>query len=150
MYQGTHRELPGTGGSHLLKIDQQNQYDNSYVFSLDAALGVTDSYIESWKYAGEGIAYVIYSLVADGVRSGGYIAQIDLNNRTARKISLPGESNLDFGQYQGIAVVGKEVFIAVTEVSKDGNIYIFNRETSEVTLGAKLINKAGNRYIGVY
>lgn len=150
VYQATHRELAGTGGSHILKINQNNEYDNAYKFSLDAALGVTDSYIESWRYAGNGIGYVIYSLNVNGSRQGGYIAQVDLTNRTAKKITIPAESTMDYGQYQGIAVVGDEVFIAVTEVSKDGNLYVFNSKTGEITVGAKLINKAGNRYIGVY
>lgn len=146
IYQATHRELEGTGGSRFIRINQQSEFDNSYDFSLDAALGVTDSYIETWRYAGNGIGYVIYSVGGEG----GYIAQINLNQRTATKMNIPNGEELDFGQYQGIAVDGDLVYIAVTGVSLDGNIYVFNSKTGEMSVGARLINKAGNRYIGVY
>ena len=148
VYQATHREF--SGGSYIVKIGQNNEYDNSYVFSLDQKLGVTNSYIESWKYAGNGIGYAIYSLTVNGSRQGGYVARLDLNNKTASKVSIPNEANLDFSQYQGITVLGDEVFIAIAETGKDGNIYVINSRTNQVTKGAKLVNKAGNRYIGVY
>ena len=148
VYQATHREF--SGGSYIVKIGQNNEYDNSYVFSLDQKLGVTNSYIESWKYAGNGIGYAIYSLSVNGSRQGGYVARLDLTNKTATKINIPNEANLDFSQYQGITVVGDEVFMAIAETGKDGNIYVFNSRTNQVTKGAKLINKPGYRYIGVY
>lgn len=37
IYQATQRD---SKGSHILKINTNNEYDNSYIFSLDAALGV--------------------------------------------------------------------------------------------------------------
>lgn len=144
MYQATQR---GTKGSHILKIGQNNQYDNSYVFSLDSALGVTGTYVDSWRYAGNGIAYVMYTY--SGTEQG-FIARVDLNAKTASQVNLPYEANLNFGQYQGFVVDGDEVYIAVTPVGKDGNIYILNSKTRAVTKGAKLINKPGNHYIGVF
>lgn len=143
IYQATQN---GLTGSHILKINQNNEYDNSYVFSLDAALGVTGTYVDAWRYAGNGIGYVVYS-VAD---KGGYIARIDLNARTATKVAIPDDEALSFGQYQGFVVNGDEVFVAVTPVGKDGNIYIMNSKTGALTKGAKLINKTGNHYIGVF
>lgn len=143
IYQATQN---GLNGSHILKINQSNEYDNSYVFSLDAALGVTGTYVDAWRYAGNGIGIVAYS-VAD---KGGYIARIDLNNRTATKVAIPDDADLSFGQYQGFVVNGDEVFVAVTPVGKDGNIYIINSRTGAVTKGAKLVNKVGNHYIGVF
>lgn len=148
VYQATHRE--NSGGSYILKIGQNNEYDNSYNFSLDQKLGVTNSYIETWKYAGNGIGYAIYSISVNGSRTGGYIARLDLNNKTATKVTLPNEANLDFSQYQGITVVGDEVFVAVAETGQNGNIYVINSRTNQVTKGAQLINKPGNRYIGIY
>jgi hypothetical protein len=152
IYQASHGEGVGRGGSKILKINgSTNEYDNSYVFSLDEALNVTDSYIETWKYVGDGIGYVIYSLVnSAGSRTGGYIARVDLNAKTATKVILPNEATLSFNQYQNIAVNGDDVMIVVTPVSTDGNIYIFNKKTGAMTVGAKLINKTGNRYIGIY
>jgi hypothetical protein len=144
IYQATQRD---SKGSHILKINQNNQYDNAYVFSLDAALGVKDVYVDCWRYAGDGIAYALYT--HDGT-SQGYVARLDLNAKTATKVDLPYDTSLDFGQYQGILVSGDEVFIAVTPVGKDGNIYVINSKTSAVTKGAKLVNKAGNHYIGIF
>lgn len=152
VYQATSGEGFGNGGSKILKINAAtNDYDNSYVFSLDAALGVSNSYIETWKYAGDGIGFVVYSLVnAAGERSGGYIARVDLNAKTASKYTIPNEATLNFGQIQNIAINGDDVFIAVAPVGADGNILVFNRKTGEMTTGAKLLNKPGNQYIGVY
>ncbi len=144
IYQATQR---GTLGSHILKIGQNNQYDNSYVFSLDAALGVTGSYVDAWRYAGNGIAYVMYTY--SGTEQG-FVARVDLNAKTATQVALPYEADLNFGQYQGFVVDGDEVYITVTPVGKDGNIYILNSKTGTVTKGAKLKNKPGNHYIGIF
>ncbi|GHB52600.1 hypothetical protein [Persicitalea jodogahamensis] len=144
IYQATQRD---SKGSHILRINQNNDYDNSYVFSLDAALGAKNVYVDSWKYAGDGIAYAMYTQEGS---TQGYIARLDLNAKTATKVNIDYDPALDFGQYQGILVSGDEVFVAVTPVGKDGNIYIFNKNTGAVTKGAKLVNKAGNHYIGVF
>ncbi|RZL20049.1 MAG: hypothetical protein EOO89_01445 [Pedobacter sp.] len=143
IYQATQN---GVLGSHILKIGQNSEYDNTYVFSLDAALGVKGSYVEAWRYAGNGIAYAMYS-VND---AGAYIARLDLNSRTATKVAIPEDADLDFFQYQGFVVNGDEVFVAVTPVGKDGNIYIMNSRTGALTKGAKLVNKIGNHYIGLF
>lgn len=144
IYQATQRD---SKGSHILRINQNNEYNNSYVFSLDAALGVKGVYVDCWKYAGNGIAYALYT--HDGTTQG-YIARLDLNAKTATKIDITYDTDLNFGQYQGVLVSGDEVFVAVTPVGKDGNIYIFNKKTGTVTKGATLVNKAGNHYIGVF
>jgi hypothetical protein len=146
IYQATQND---TNGSRFLKINQNNQYDNSYDFSLDAALGVTGTYVDAWRYAGDGIAYVLYTHA--NANNQGFVARVDLNNKKAELVTgIPYDADLDFGQYQGFVVNGDEVFIAVTPVGKDGNIYIINSKTNVVTKGAKLINKPGNHYIGVF
>lgn len=145
IYQATQR---GSKGSYILKINQSNEYDNSYVFSLDTALGVAGTYVDAWRYAGNGVGYVMYRQTSTGTQ--GYVARVDLNAKTATKVELPYEADLKFNQYQGFVVNGDEVFIAVTPVGKDGNIYILNSKTGTVTKGAKLVNKPGNHYIGVY
>lgn len=142
IYQATQ---PRVGGSHILKINANNEYDNSYVFSLDAALGVTGSYVDAWRYAGNGIGIVAYT-----VGDQGYLARVDLNAKTATKIAIPEDADLSFGQYQGFVVNGDDVYVAVTPVGKDGNIYIINSRTGALTKGAKLVNKTGNHYIGVF
>jgi hypothetical protein len=144
IYQATQRD---SKGSHILRIGQNNEYDNSYVFSLDAALGVEGVYVDCWRYAGNGIAYALYT---QGGTDQGFVARLDLNAKTATKVDLPYDAALDFGQYQGILVSGEEVFIAVTPTGKDGNIYVINSKTGAVAKGAKLVNKAGNHYIGIF
>ena len=147
VYQATSGEAKGTGGSKILRINSNtNEYDASFAFSLDQALGVKDSYIETWKYVGDGIGYVVYNVGGNG----GYIARIDLNNNTAKKYSIPNEAELKFRQIQNITLEGDDVFIAVAPIGKDGNIYVFNRKTGDMSVGAKLKNKTGNQYIGVY
>ncbi|NMB05682.1 MAG: hypothetical protein GX976_04830, partial [Bacteroidales bacterium] len=79
-----------------------------------------------------------------------FLARVDLTARTARQVELPYDPDLYFFQYQGFLVNGDEVYVAVTPVGKDGHIYILNSRTGTVTKGARLINKAGNHYIGVY
>lgn len=151
IYQGTQES-----GSYILRINQNNEYDNSYAISLDDALGIVGSYVESWVYAGDGIAYVMYT--HDGAAASNFntaeqqsfVARVDLNAKTAQLVNLPYEPDLYFFQYQGWVVNGDEVFVAVTPVGKDGNIYILNSRTGEVTKGAKLANKTGNHYIGIF
>lgn len=152
IYQATQRD---PNGSHILRITPENEYDNSYVFSLDAALGVQDAYVECWRYAGNGIAYIVYrhagsqaSPTTDNAQ--GFVARLDLNAQTATQIDLPYDVDLSFGQYQGFLVDGNEVYLAFTPTGKDGNIYIFNSETGEVTQGARLVNRTGNHYIGIF
>src|SRR5690606_264714 len=86
----------GSNGSYILKINQSNVYDNSYVFSLDAALGVTGTYVDAWRYAGNGIGYVMYT--HNGAADQGFVARVDLNAKTATLVDLPYEPGLDFGQ----------------------------------------------------
>lgn len=146
IYQATQRDTKK--GSYILKINQSNEYDNSYSFSLDAALGVIGSYIDAWRYVGNGIAYAVYHHNANDQ---GYVARLDLNAKTAKLVDgIPYDADLDFGQYQGFVVDGNEIYIAVTPVGKDGNIYIIDAVTGAVTKGAKLVNKPGNHYIGVF
>jgi hypothetical protein len=147
IYQATQRESAGVG-SHILKINANNEYDNSYVFSLDRALGVSDVYVDCWRYAGGGKAIVLYT---HGDSSQGCVAYVDLDARTAVRINdIAYDANLDFGQYQGLLVSDDEVYIAVTPTGKDGNIYIIDSKTGAVTKGAKLVNKAGNHYVGIF
>ncbi|MGX7835808.1 hypothetical protein ACWKSR_11720, partial [Campylobacter fetus subsp. venerealis] len=53
IYQATERD---PNGSHILKINQNNEYDDSYVFSLNTALGLTGVTVEAWRYVKDGKA----------------------------------------------------------------------------------------------
>jgi hypothetical protein len=153
IYQATQRD---PNGSHILKINKDNEYDNSYVFSLDDALGIENSYIESWRYVGNGIAYVMYT--HDGAATSNFnagnqqsfLARVDLNSRTAEVVDLPYDPDMYFFQYQGFVLDGDNVYVTISSVGKDGNVYILNSLTGEVTKGAKLINEPGNHFIGIF
>lgn len=153
IYQATQRD---SNGSHILKITSDNTYDNSYDLSLDDALGIENSYIESWRYAGNGIAYVMYrhdgSATAnfDDGRQQSFLARVDLNARTATQVDLPYDPDLYFHQYQGFTVHEGKVYVTVAPVGQDGNVYIIDAQTGEATKGAQLMNEPGNHFIGVF
>lgn len=152
IYQATQRD---THGSYILKINQNNQYDNSYVFSLDAALGITDSYIENWRYVGNGKALIMYTHEGANIstlsgQSQSFLALVDLNTKTAQQVDLPYHIDMYFFQYQGFVVDGYDVYVTIAPVGQDGNIYIINSLTGEVTKGAKLVNRQGNHFIGAF
>ncbi|MGJ5641637.1 hypothetical protein [Formosa sp. S-31] len=141
-------------GSHILKIDSNNQYDDSYVFNLDEALGVEDAYILAWRPTenGKGVLAYRHAGSAEGTAGAqGYFALIDLNAKTAQKIdAIPYEPDFYLFQYQGFAVNGTEIFVTEAPVGKNGNIYVIETETGEVTKGAELINAEGSHYIGAF
>ncbi|MGM5631289.1 hypothetical protein O2K51_10345 [Apibacter raozihei] len=152
VYQATSRDQDG---GHILKINQSNEYDDSYVFNLDTALGVQGVTVETWKYAGNGIAYLMYSHNGAAVSTltnnpQSYLARIDLNAKTAVQVDLPYDVDMYFFQHQGILAHGGKVYVAISPVGKDGNIYVIDRNTGTVTKGAKLKNRAGAQFIGAF
>ncbi|UXP33865.1 hypothetical protein N6H18_07890 [Reichenbachiella agarivorans] len=141
-------------GSYILKIDANNQYDDSYVFNLDAALGVEESYVLAWRPAANGKAVVAYRDASseEGVAGAqGFFALVDLNAKTAQKIdAIPYEADFYLFQYQGFVVDGTEIYLTQAPVGKNGNIYVVDTETGDVTKGAELVNVEGSHYIGVF
>lgn len=141
-------------GSHILKIDADNQYDDSYVFNLDEALGVEGAYILAWRPASNGKAVIAYR--HDGSAEGvagpqGFFALADLNTKTAEKIdAIPYDPDFYLFQYQGFVVDGTEIYVTEAPVGKNGNIYIIDTETGEVTKGAELVNVEGSHFIGTF
>ncbi|WP_258097372.1 hypothetical protein [Marinoscillum pacificum] len=141
-------------GSHILKIDANNQYDDSYVFSLDDALGTQESYILAWRPASNGKAVVAYrdATSAEGVAGAqGFFALVDLEAKTAQKITdIPYEADFYLFQYQGFVANGSEIYLTQAPVGKNGNIYVVDTETGEVTKGAELVNVEGSHFIGAF
>ncbi|WP_066222573.1 hypothetical protein [Formosa haliotis] len=141
-------------GSHILKINSNNEYDNEYVFNLDDALGVQGAYILAWRPAENGKAVIAYR--HDGSAEGvagpqGFFALADLNARTAQKIdAIPYDQDFYLFQYQGFVVDGTEIYLTQAPVGKNGNIYVVETETGEVTKGAELVNTTGSHFIGVF
>jgi len=142
VYQAT-----ATGGKDILRISKStNDYDNTYNFNLDAALGVTDARIQAFRYINDGIGMVLYNIAGDG----GYIALVDLNAKTATKISSDYEAGLDFGQYQNLAVSGDYIYVPLTPTGEAGKLYVINWKTKEVIKGATLSGQSGSSYLGSY
>ncbi len=142
-------------GSHILKIGADNQYDDSYDFNLDNALGVTGAYVLAWRPAANGKAVLAYRHdgSAEGVAGRGesYFALVDLDAKTATKITeVPYDVDMEMFQYQGFAVDGNEIYFTAASVGKDGNIYVIDTETGNVTKGAQLINAEGSHFIGAW
>lgn len=142
-------------GSHILRIDSNNEYDDTFTFSLDTALGVTGSYIHAWRYAGNGKAIIGYyhdgSAVSETTgRDESFFALADFNAGTATVIDLPYDLEMNLRQYQHYVVHGDDVYITHAPVGEDGNIYVVNVETGEVTKGAQLINAEGSHFIGTW
>ncbi|ADY30052.1 hypothetical protein [Cellulophaga lytica] len=142
-------------GSHILKIDADNEYDNSYDFNLDDALGVEGAYILAWRPAANGKAVVAYrhNGSAEGISGRGesFFALVDLNAKTATTINdIPYEVDFELFQYQGFVVDGDDIYVTQAPVGKNGNIYVINTVTGQVTKGAELVNTTGSHFIGAF
>ncbi len=161
IYQAT-----ATSGSQILRISSSTgEYDASYNFDVKAALGAGGNVqIRAWRYIQDGTAVVMYT--ETGV-NGGFLAVLDLNTKTATKISTEKQSDVGysglsanqnngtaltgtFGQFQHIAVSGDNVYIPMTPNGVDGNLYVINWKTKQAVKGAKLKNQSGSFYIGAY
>lgn len=142
IYQAT-----ATSGQDILRISKStNNYDNNYHFSLDQALGLTGTRIQAFRYVKNGVGVVLYNIAGKG----GYMALVDLNTKTATKISNDYEAGLNFGQYQNIAVSGDYVYLPLTPTGEAGKLYVINWKTKEVIKGAALTGQSGSSYIGSY
>ncbi|HDZ04233.1 hypothetical protein LCGC14_0068600 [marine sediment metagenome] len=141
-------------GSYILKIGADNEYDDTYDFNLDDALGIEGAYILAWRPAANGKAVLAYRHdgSAEGVAGAqGFFAMVDLNAKTAVKIdAIPYDPDFYLFQYQGFVVDGTEIYVTQGAVGENGNIYVVETETGEVTKGAKLVNVAGSHFIGVF
>ncbi|XMO88060.1 hypothetical protein AAFN75_07145 [Algibacter sp. AS12] len=141
-------------GSHILKIDANNQYDDAYDFNLDATLGVEGAYILAWRPAANGKAVLAYrhNGSAEGVAGAqGFFALVDLNAKTAVKIdAIPYSPDFYLFQYQGFVVQGNDIYLTQAPVGQNGNIYVVDTETGNVTKGAELVNVTGSHFIGTF
>ena len=139
-----------TSGSQILRISKATgKYDDTYDFNLNTALSTTGTSIRSWRYIKNGIAVIMYHETG---KTGGYIALVDLNAKTAKKLAteIESDADLDFGQHQNIGVVGDYAYVPLTPSGKEGNLYVVNWKTGTITKGAKLTGYAFARYIGSY
>ena len=141
-------------GSYILKIGVDNQYDDSYVFNLDDALGVEGAYVLAWRPAANGKAVLAYrhNGSEEGVAGAqGFFALVDLNAKTATTLTdIPYDPDFYLFQYQSFAVDGNEIYLTQAPVGKNGNIYVVDTETGAVTKGAELVNVEGSHFIGAW
>ncbi|GEC73500.1 hypothetical protein SAMN05443543_104125 [Flavobacterium flevense] len=147
IYQAT-----ATSGPDILRIDKTtNEYDQAYHFNLNTALSITGASIKAWRYVKDGIAVVLYTMEDT---AGGYVALINLNDKTAVKLTTEIEEDAELSttlrQFQNIGVIGDNVYLPLTPAGKDGNIYIVNTKTKTIKKGAKLKTASGSYYIGAY
>ncbi|RYG09098.1 MAG: hypothetical protein EOO07_24435 [Chitinophagaceae bacterium] len=161
VYQAT-----ATSGSQILRINAStNEYDNSYNFDLKTALGTTNNVsISAWRYIKDGVGIVLFT---EATVAGGYLALVDLNAKTARRLTVENQTNTGFsglsaaqnggkaltgtfGQFQNIGVIGDNAYVPLTPNGTDGNLFIVNYKTQQVTKGAKLKNQSGSFYLGAY
>ncbi|RZK25956.1 MAG: hypothetical protein EOO43_04180 [Flavobacterium sp.] len=165
IYQGT--GVNTIGQAHILRIDKNtNTYDNTYLFDLKTALGSANNVaIRAWRYIKDGVGLVLYTQT--GV-DGGYLALIDLNTKSATRLTTEDQANIGFSgrsantttgiaaitgtfsQFQNIGVAGDNFYVPMTPNGTDGNLYIINYKTKTVTKGAKLKNQSGSFYLGAY
>lgn len=160
IYQAT-----ATSGSQILRINgTTGQYDD-YNFDLKTALAAGNNVsIRAWRYIKDGVGIVLYN--ETGV-AGGYIALVNLTTKTATKLSIENEADAGFsgltaaqnngtaltgtfGQFQNIGVIGDNAYVPMTPNGVDGNLYIINSKTKQVSKGAKLKNQSGSFYLGAY
>ena len=168
-YVGTDRHVyqaTATSGSKILRISSiTNDYDMTYNFDLKTALGTSNNVaIRAWRYLKDGKGIVLFT--ETGV-AGGYIALIDLNAKTASRLSTEKEADAGYsgltaaqnggtaltgtlGQFQNIALAGDYVYLPMTPNGVDGNLYVINWKTQQIIKGAKLKNQSNSFYIGAY
>lgn len=153
--------VSGDGELHIVKI-KNGQYDNSFKYSVSGLLKRQAS-SNGWFYAGNGIGYIPYEKVGDeqvqiGVNPQGQptysaawgLARIDLNNNTIVDLNTP--PGLWLTQYQNSVVRDGKFYIALAPVGIQGNIYIYdvNSTSPNGTLGAKVTAGADQYYIGIF
>lgn len=139
-------------GSQILRISKStNDYDNTYDFNLNTALGISDAGIRAFRYIKDGIGVVLYTRTGT---PGGFVALVDLNAKTATKVTTEVETQpglaTTLGQFQNIGVVGDNIYLPLTPSGLEGNIYLINYKTKAVAKGAKLKTASGSFYLGAY
>lgn len=154
--------VSGNNEVHIAKI-KNGQYDTSYDFDLSKLLGKPTA-SNGFFYVGDGIAYIPYEDLSKeqiqiGVNPSGEpsyssmwkLARMDFNKGTAVDLNVPDD--LWLTQYQNAPVRDGKLYIALSPVGKNGNIYIFDTksDSADGTLGASITGTGADQYyIGIY
>ncbi|KIA98130.1 hypothetical protein OA88_20765 [Flavobacterium sp. JRM] len=146
---------------NIVKI-KDGKYDESYKYSVSGLLG-REASSNGWFYAGNGIGYIPYEKIGDekiqiGVNPSGEptysaawgLARIDMKDNTIVNLNVP--KGLWLSQYQNSVVRDGKFYIALTPVGVQGNIYVFdvNSTSPDGTIGAKVTAGADQYYIGIF
>ncbi len=152
--------VSANGETYIVKI-VNGQY-TSFKFGLHEKLSRETS-SNGFFYAGNGICYMPYEKIGEdqvqiGVNPDGEptyssawgLARIDLNNGTAIDLNTP--AGLWLQQYQSSVVRDGKFYIALSPVGVQGNIYIFdvNSTSKDGVQGAAITSGADQYYIGIY
>lgn len=152
-----------SGKTSILKM-VNGQYDSTFKFSLDEALGrpgKTSS--NGFFYAGNGIVYMPYekkhlAQIQIGVDPSGNptyssawgVARIDLNSKTVVDLDVP--DGLWLTQWQNSVVRNGKFYIVLAPVGQQGYVYTFdvNSTSPTGTKGAATVSGADQYFIGIY
>ena len=146
-------QLVTSGGASIVKISNGN-YDASYgKFDIAALLNHGAEANTGWFYVGNGIGYVpvLNTDAGDSSSSNWHLVRVDLYNKTAVKMNI--SFNMWLRQYQWASVIDGKLFMALTPLGGNGNIYIFDpTSTSEngYTIGANLETGVDAFYLGIF
>lgn len=146
-------QLVTSGDATIIKI-KNGTYDTSYSsFNIADALGYNAQANTGWFYAGNGIGYVpvLNTDLGNSASSNWDLIRVDLINKTAVKLNIPVAMWLR--QYQWASVIEGKVYMAITTLGGEGNIYIFDPSSTSAngfTVGAKLQTGVDAFYLGIY
>lgn len=146
-------QLVTSGGASILKISD-GAYDTTYgKFDIKSLLGFNAEANTGWFYAGNGIGYipVLNKDLGNNASSNWGVVRVDLYAKTAVKMNIP--LSLWLRQYQWASVIDGKLYMALTELGGEGNIYIFDPALDDAngfTVGAKLLTGTDAFYLGIF
>lgn len=147
-------QLVTTGDVSIMKISN-GTYDTSYgKFDIKSLLGHNAEANTGWFYVGNGIGYVpvLNTDLGDNASSYWDVVRIDIYNKTAITMNIP--LDLWLRQYQWASVIEGKLYMALSSLGGEGNVYIFDPASGSAdgfTKGAKLeTGTTDASYIGLF
>ncbi|WP_339884357.1 hypothetical protein [Polaribacter vadi] len=147
-------QLVTQGDVSLVRISN-GTYDDSYgKFNIKNLLGHNAEANTGWFYVGDGIGYipVLNTDEGDSASSNWDVVRVDIYNKTAVKMDI--SIDLWLRQYQWASVIDGKLFMALTSLGGEGNVYIFdpaNATSTGFTKGAVLKTGTSDAsYIGLF
>ncbi|MFV0530058.1 MAG: hypothetical protein ACK5MD_01290 [Flavobacteriales bacterium] len=145
-------QLVTSGDATILKISN-GAYDTSYSFNISSLLPFNAEANTGWFYVGNGIGYVPVLNTDNGnsASSNWHLIRVDVYNKTAVQMNIP--FNMWLRMYQWASVIDGKLFMALTPLGGDGNIYIFdpaNDSANGYSVGASLQTGADAFYLGIF